>query len=193
MTTPSEEDLSTGVEDTEYDAAAEKTDGDETVHATSDDADVPTDRSTRDDAIRTEVALRDERVTALEEHVTVLERELASTVSRYRLALLDTAPEVPSDLVSGDSAEELETSLAKARAVVEQVRARLMEGMESAGQAAGSGRNASEQGGGSNDDAGIGQQPFGGRIPAGAPPRSLEDGSADLSARDKIALGLERL
>ena len=81
--------------------------------------------------MQSELAARDERVSALEEQVITLDRELSTTVSRYRLALMDTAPEVPGDLVSGATAEELESSLAKAKGVVEQVRSRLLEGMES--------------------------------------------------------------
>ena len=122
--------------------------------------------------MQSELAVRDERVSALEEQVITLERELSTTVSRYRLALLDTAPEVPGDLVSGATAEELESSLAKAKGVVEQVRTRLLEGMESATQDT--------------------EQPVSG-IPAGAPPRGLNDTSADLTAREKITLGLERM
>ncbi len=124
------------------------------------------------EAMQSELAARDERVSALEEQVISLERELSTTVSRYRLALLDTAPEVPGDLVSGTTAEELESSLAKAKGVVEQVRTRLLEGMESASQDT--------------------EQPIVG-IPAGAPPRNLNDASADLTAREKITLGLERM
>ncbi len=123
--------------------------------------------------LKSELAARDERVAALEEQVITLERELSTTVSRYRLALLDAAPEIPGDLVSGSSAEELETSLAKAKEVVDQVRTRLLEGMESANE-------NTEQ-----------QSAHG--IPAGAPPRALNDASTDLTTRDKIALGLERL
>ncbi len=124
------------------------------------------------EAMQAELAARDERVSALEEHLITLERELSTTVSRYRLALLDTAPEVPGDLVSGTTAEELESSLAKAKGLVEQVRTRLLEGMESASQDT--------------------EQPGQG-IPAGAPPRTLNDASADLTTREKITLGLERM
>ena len=121
-----------------------------------------------------ELAARSERLEALEEHAASLERELASTVSRYRLSLLDTAPEVPGELVVGDSAEELESSLANAKAIVAQVRQRVLESAD-AGQ-----RNSGEETAAS-------------RMPAGAPPRSFNDGSSELTPRDKIALGLERL
>ncbi len=124
------------------------------------------------ETMQAELAARDERVSALEEQVITLERELSTTVSRYRLALLDTAPEVPGDLVAGETAEELESSLAKAKGLVEQVRNRLLEGMESTSQET--------------------EQPGPG-IPAGAPPRTLNDASADLTPREKITLGLEQI
>ena len=124
--------------------------------------------------LEAELAARSERLEALEDHAASLGRELASTVSRYRLSLLDTAPDVPGELVVGDSAEELETSLANAKAIVEQVRQRVLESAD-AGQ-----RNSGEETAAS-------------RMPAGAPPRNLNDGSSELTARDKIALGLERL
>ena len=124
--------------------------------------------------LESELAARSERLEALEEHAASLERELASTVSRYRLSLLDTAPDVPGELVVGDSAEELESSLVNAKALVAQVRARLMESVDAEH------RNAGEENAAP-------------RMPAGAPPRHSSDGSSDLTPRDKIALGLERL
>ncbi len=150
---------------------------DEAVGVNQDEATQEGDESTSSEqstieAMQTELATRDERLSALEEHVITLERELSATVSRYRLALLDTAPEVPGDLVSGATAEELESSLAKAKGLVEQVRTRLLEGMES----------------GSQDT-----EPPAPGIPAGAPPRTLNDTSADLTTREKITLGLERM
>lgn len=149
---------------------ANQNEGGDRTALESDDS--PADEQPTIEAMQTELAARDERVSALEEHVITLERELSTTVSRYRLALLDTAPEVPGDLVSGTTAEELESSLAKAKGVVEQVRTRLLEGMESV-----------------NQDT---EQPGTG-IPAGAPPRTLNDPSADLTTREKITLGLERM
>ena len=80
--------------------------------------------------------------------------------------------------MSGATAEELESSLAKAKGLVEQVRNRLLEGMESDPSPHSSeSRNPSESSG----------------IPAGAPPRTPNDASADLTSREKITLGLERM
>ena len=183
MTATNENDAATVDEERQRDSTTEQTNGDADEHAESDGGEASTGDQPSVADMQSELTARDERVSALEEQVISLERELSSTVSRYRLALLDASPEVPGDLVSGESAEELEASVAKAKGVVEQVRSRLLEGMESA-----------SRGADTPDDADISQQDnVGGRIPAGAPARSMDDGSADLSARDKIALGLERL
>ena len=185
MTTTNENEAISVDEERRQEAATEQAGGDADGHAESDSGEASTEVQTSVDDLQSELAARDERVSALEEQVISLERELSSTVSRYRLALLDAAPEVPGDLVGGESAEELEASLAKAKGVVEQVRSRLLEGMESASR----GTERSDDG----DATGQDTEPVVGRIPAGAPARSMGDGSADLSARDKIALGLERL
>ena len=183
MTTTNENAAVNVDEERRQDATAEETPGDAKAHTESDSGEASTGDQPSASELQADLAARDERVSALEEQVIALERELSSTVSRYRLALLDASPDVPGDLVAGESAEELEASLAKAKGVVEQVRSRLLEGMESA-----------SRGADTSDDADISQQDnVGGRIPAGAPTRSMDDGSADLSARDKIALGLERL
>ena len=185
MTTTNENEAISVDEERQRDATTEQTDGDANGQVDSGSGEASTADQPSAADLQSDLAARDERVSALEEQVISLERELSSTVSRYRLALLDASPEVPGDLVSGESAEELEASLAKARGVVEQVRSRLLEGMESASR----GADTSDDG----DATGQDTEPVVGRIPAGAPARSMDDGAADLSARDKIALGLERL
>ncbi|MCY4576417.1 MAG: hypothetical protein OXC55_07480 [Chloroflexi bacterium] len=173
MTTTSEHESNAGAEEHKpADEIADANQGEVAEETAPDGGESSSTEKPSIEAMQSELAARDERVSALEEQVISLERELSTTVSRYRLALLDTAPEVPGDLVSGETAEDLESSLAKAKGVVEQVRTRLLEGMESTSQDT--------------------EQPLVG-IPAGAPPRTLNDGSADLSAREKITLGLERM
>lgn len=174
--TTNDHETNTATEEHEQSTTVDDTDNGEVSDET------PTSEQPTVEAMQAELTERDERVASLEEQVITLERELSTTVSRYRLALLDTAPEVPGDLVSGTTAEELESSLAKAKGVVEQVRNRLLEGMESelslhSEESMSQGRNPSESPG----------------IPAGAPPRTPNDASTDLTAREKITLGLERM
>lgn len=64
----------------------------------------------------------DEAATAPDES---LQSRLASATARYREALLATAPEIPEELVVGESPEEVEASLAGARQMVERVRGRI--------------------------------------------------------------------
>ncbi len=54
-----------------------------------------------------------------------LQNRLASATARYREALLAAAPDVPEELVVGESPEEVEASLAGARQMVERVRGRI--------------------------------------------------------------------
>ena len=112
-----------------------------------------------------------EQATAHQEHVAGLEGELSTAreqvreaAARYREALLSASPEVPADMVAGESVEEVEASLAAARQTVAQVRQHL----ESQAQA--------------------------GRVPAGAPPRSAGGGLdlSALTPEEKIRVGLER-
>ena len=73
---------------------------------------------------------------------------LTSATARYREALLTAAPEIPAELVTGATPEEVEASLAQARGMVERIR--------------------------SNLEAQLAEQ----RVPTGAPIRSAPDVSA---------------
>ena len=54
-----------------------------------------------------------------------LQSRLASATARYREALLAAAPDIPEELVGGESPEEVDTSLAGARQMVERVRGQI--------------------------------------------------------------------
>ena len=54
-----------------------------------------------------------------------LQSRLASATARYREVLLAAAPEVPEELVGGESPEEVDTSLAGARQMVERMRGQI--------------------------------------------------------------------
>lgn len=74
-----------------------------------------------------EAALADLR-TALEGRETELQavqRQLASATARYREALLAAAPDVPEEMVTGATPEEVEASLIRARQVVERIRSHI--------------------------------------------------------------------
>ena len=60
-----------------------------------------------------------------DQEIEALMSRLASATARYREALLAAAPEIPEELVVGESPEEVETSLAGARQMVEKVRGQI--------------------------------------------------------------------
>lgn len=105
-------------------------------------------------------SLRTERV-ALQEAVAAAQEQAQVAVAKYREAVLTTSPELPADLVKGDTVTEIEASLAQARQVVTRVREHL--------------------------EAQQGQRTA--YIPVGAPSRLGPDLSG-LSPQEKIALGL---
>jgi len=95
-----------------------------------------------------QAAAHQERVAVLEGELSTAREQVREASARYREALLSASPEVPADMVLGESVEEVEASLTAARQTVAQVRQHL----ESQAQA--------------------------GRVPAGAPPRQAPDLSA---------------
>lgn len=99
-------------------------------------------------ASRQQMADLDERLSATHGEKEELHARLQAAASKYRQVLLAAAPELPEEMVQGESIEEIEASLEKARETVFQIRERL----EAQAQT--------------------------GRIPAGSPPRTAPDFSA---------------
>ena len=62
---------------------------------------------------------------AYETQVVTLKGNLAQAVGKYRTRLLAESPEVPEELVRGDTPEEVDASFAAARQVVERIKQRL--------------------------------------------------------------------
>jgi chromosome segregation ATPase len=85
---------------------------------------------------------------AAQQETQELHARLQAAAGKYREVLLAAAPELPEEMVAGDSIEELEASAERARQTVRQVRDRL----ESQAQV--------------------------GRVPTGSPPRGAPDFSA---------------
>ncbi|MBI4329341.1 MAG: hypothetical protein HY685_05715 [Chloroflexi bacterium] len=112
-------------------------------------------RSTESEELKAELLLRRQEseelrgaAASLQGEVEMLRKELATALQGYRLALLQASPELPEEMVQGESVAALESSLQRARALVARVRTTL-----EAEQARG-------------------------RVPAGAPPRRAPDLSA---------------
>ncbi len=94
------------------------------VESAGQDGEAPAAETASDEAQAELAELR----TALEQRdleIEALQSRLASATARYREALLAAAPDVPEELVGGESPEEVETSLAGARQMVEKVRGRI--------------------------------------------------------------------
>ena len=77
-----------------------------------------------------------------QERVQVLEAELAGALSHYRDALLAGTPDIPPELIQGETVAALEEAFTRAKALVERVQRR------------------------------VEAQAVQGRVPAGAPPRT---------------------
>jgi chromosome segregation ATPase len=95
-----------------------------------------------------QLAARDEELATLREQVETLQASLKAAASKYRSALLASQPEVPPDLVNGETVEEVDQKLEAALRMIAQLRGHL----ESQAQAA--------------------------RVPTGAPARRAPDLSA---------------
>lgn len=109
-----------------------------------------------------------ERARGLEEALAATQRELARqrdlasvAVARYREAVLAAEPDLPPEMVRGESIEDVDASIAAARTMVARVRERV------------EARRPSERG-----------------FPAGAPARE-SSARGHLTARQKIAAGLQ--
>lgn len=109
-----------------------------------------------------------EHARGLEEALAATQRELARqrdlasvAVARYREAVLAAEPDLPPEMVRGESIEDVDASIAAARTMVARVRERV------------EARRPSERG-----------------FPAGAPARE-SSARGNLTARQKIAAGLQ--
>ncbi len=99
-------------------------------------------------SVQAEASARGEEVTSLQERAGDLESQVKAAATRYREAVLEAAPDLPADLVAGETVEDVDRSLEAARQTVSRVRGHI----ESQAEA--------------------------GRVPVGAPPRSAPDLSA---------------
>ena len=66
-----------------------------------------------------------EREQQVDGEVTALREQLSGAAAKYRALILTTAPEVPEELVRGETPQEVEASFAAAREMVEKVKTQL--------------------------------------------------------------------
>jgi len=75
--------------------------------------------------LRAALEERDARVAELEEEAQRLSNELALALQKYRSSLLASAPEVPEELVQGETVHQVEEAFGRARAMVERIRSQV--------------------------------------------------------------------
>ena len=72
-----------------------------------------------------QIAALKQSVTELEQKLTELEDSLAQAVSSYRALVVQANPGVPEELITGDSIEAIDNSVAAAQTLVEKVKKEL--------------------------------------------------------------------
>lgn len=90
------------------------------------------EKNSRISKLEQAVASRDEQIAdlnqslaELEPRLAELEESLAQAISSYRALVIRSNPDLPEELIAGDSVEEIDKSLAGAQALIERVRERL--------------------------------------------------------------------
>ena len=133
----------------------QKPDGEELAARLAESEAALAEKGSRISELEQALAERDEQIedlkqslAGLEAKLTGLAEERAKAIASYREQVVGANPDLPEELISGDSVEEIDKSLASARALIDRVRERLE--MEIAGS----------------------------KIPAGAPLRAPADLSA---------------
>jgi hypothetical protein len=77
------------------------------------------------DDLQARIALLEQGISSRDSELTVIKESLSGAVAKYRAALLATAPEIPQELVKGESIDEIDASLEQARGIVSKVRHQL--------------------------------------------------------------------
>jgi len=69
-----------------------------------------------------QIATLKQSVAELEQKLTDLNNALTQAISSYRALVVKTNPEVPEELITGDTIEEIDKSLANAQTLIDRVR-----------------------------------------------------------------------
>lgn len=108
-----------------------------------------------------EIAKRESVIAEISTAANETKQSLAETVSAYKALVIRANPAVPAELISGNGFKEIDSSLESARSLVSKVRLAVEAEIAS------------------------------GKVPAGAPPRSVPD-TESLSPREKIQYALSK-
>jgi len=90
------------------------------------------EKSSRISGLEQALAERDDQINTLKQSLAELETQLAElkdgqsqAIANYRALVVRSNPELPEELITGDSVEEIDKSLAGAQALIDRVRQRL--------------------------------------------------------------------
>lgn len=135
-------------ENTEQQSETDAPRDEEHMEASAAEEEVPPDKSEEVAGLRAALEEREARIASLERDFGALREEMAAALQKYRALLLASAPEVPEELVQGNTVQQVEGAFARARDMVQRIRSDL--------------------------DAQASRE----RVPAGAPVRSAPDMSS---------------
>ena len=120
----SEGEGSTGIEGAETQAQApEPVEGALDIQAPGPEAEQDSESRAQD--LEAEVSQLHTTIENQEAELANLRQQVASAAKRYRSALLASAPEVPEELIQGETVDELDRSLISAKQVVEKIASQL--------------------------------------------------------------------
>jgi uncharacterized coiled-coil protein SlyX len=90
------------------------------------------EKSSRISELEQALADKDEQINALKQSLAELETKLSEledsrsqAIASYRALVISSNPDLPEELITGDSVEEIDRSLARAQALIDKVRQRL--------------------------------------------------------------------
>ena len=75
--------------------------------------------------LQARIAQLEQGISSRDSDLAAIKESLSGAVAKYRAAVLATAPEVPAELVKGESIGEIDASLEQARGIVSKVRQQL--------------------------------------------------------------------
>lgn len=77
------------------------------------------------DSLQARIADLEQGISSRDSDLAALKESLSGAVAKYRAAVLASAPEIPVELVKGESIAEIDASLEKAQGIVSKVRQQL--------------------------------------------------------------------
>jgi uncharacterized coiled-coil protein SlyX len=90
------------------------------------------ERSSRISELEQALAERDDQINTLKQSIAEMETQLtelkdgqSQAIASYRALVLSANPDLPEELITGDSVEEIDKSLAGAKVLIDRVRQRL--------------------------------------------------------------------